>query len=90
LRLDGARLAIFTFGDIKDHSMGMELRGNISVYWASCVVLELRCNELSCRFGRVVPADSGLRIVFELFNGCADALAVRLTHPMIASDKSCQ
>src|SRR6185437_14127577 len=38
----------------------------------------------------MVPADAGLRIVFELFKGGADTLAVRFSHPIISADKCCQ
>src|SRR5437762_12813412 len=38
LRLNGARLAIFTFGDIEDDRMSMQLWGDIPVRRASCVM----------------------------------------------------
>ncbi len=87
LRLDCARLTILALGQIEDYRMGMELWGNIPIHRASCIVLEFGGNEFACCLRRMVPADSGLRIVFELFKGGADALAVRFSHPIISADQ---
>src|SRR6266478_4257764 len=68
----------------------MELWGDIPIHRAGCIVFEFGDNEIACGLGRMVPANAGLGIVLQLFKGCADALAVLQTHPIIASDKSCQ
>jgi hypothetical protein len=85
-----ARLTILALGFIKDERVGMELWSDIPIHGAGCIVLEFGGNEFARGLGATVSADTGVRIVFELFQGCADAIAVRLTHLIIASDKSCQ
>src|SRR5216683_4148608 len=90
LWLDGGRLTILALGQIEDDRMGMELRGDVPIHRASRIMLEFGGDEFARSLLRMVPADASLRIVLELFKGCADAFAVRLTHPIIASDKSCQ
>ena len=90
LRLDRPRLTILALGHIENDRMGMELWRNIPIHRTSCIVLEFGGDEFARSLWRMVPADAGLRIVFELFKGCGDALAVRLTHTIIASDKSGQ
>src|SRR5258705_6754429 len=90
LRLDGARLAILALGPIEDHRMSMELGSNVSIHRTCRIVFEFGGNEFARSFRWMVPADAGLRIVLELFKGCADAFAVRLTHPVVTADKSCQ
>jgi hypothetical protein len=77
LRLDGAGLAVVALGDIEDDGVGMELRRNVAIDRAGGVVLELGGDEFGRGLGRMVAADAGLRVVFELLQGNADALAVR-------------
>ena len=90
LRLDGARLAVLALGHIEDDRMGMELRRNIAIHRASGVMLEFGGDEFAGGLRWMVPADARLRVVLELFEGDADALAVRLAHPVIAADQSRQ
>src|SRR5438552_6487485 len=68
----------------------MELGSNIPIHRTGCIVFEFGGDEFAGSLRRMVPADTGLRIVFELFKGCADALAVRFSHPIISADKRCQ
>ena len=90
LGLDGARLTILTLGQIEDDRMSMELWSDIPIHRAGRIVFEFGGNEFARCLRRVVSADTGLHIVFQLFKGCADALAVRLTYPIITADQSCQ
>ncbi len=66
LRLDGAGLAVVALGDIEDDGVGMELRRNVAIDRAGGVVLELGGDEFGRGFGRMVPADAGLRVHFKL------------------------
>ena len=77
LRLNGAGLAVVAFGHVEDDGMGMELRRDIAIDRAGRVVLKLGGNKFARGFGRMVAADAGLRVVFELLKRNADALAVR-------------
>ena len=87
LRLDGAGLAVVALGHIEDDGMGMELWRNIAIDRAGRIVLELGGDELARGFGRMIPADAGLRVVFELVEGDADALAMRFADTVVAADK---
>src|SRR5260370_41583247 len=53
-------------------------------------MLEFGGNESARSFWGMVPSDTGLCIVFELFKGCAHALAVRFSHPIISADEGRQ
>ena len=83
-------LAILALGHVEDDGMGMELRRNIAIHRAGGVMLEFGGDEFARGLRRMVPADAGLRVVFKLFKGSADALAVRLTHAVVAADKRSQ
>ena len=87
LRLDGTGLAVLALGHIEDDGMGMELWRDIAIHRASRVVLELGGDEFARGLGRMIAADAGLRVVFELFKGDADALTVRFADALIAADK---
>ena len=87
LRLDGARLAILALRDIEDDGVSMKLRRDIAINRAGSVVLEFRGDELARGLGRMIAADTRLRVAFELVEGGADALPVRLAHPLIAANE---
>jgi hypothetical protein len=42
-------LAVVAFGDVEDHSMGVELRRGVAVYRPRGIVLEGSRNEFVCR-----------------------------------------
>ena len=87
LRLDGARLAAVALGDVEYHRMGMELWRDIAIDRAGGIVLELGGDKPARGLGRMIAADAGLRVVFELVEGYADALPVRFADTLIAADK---
>ena len=87
LRLDGTRLAVVALGDVENDGVGMELRRDIAIHRAGGIVLELGGDKLARGLGRMIAADAGLRVVFELVKGNADALAVRFTDAVIAADQ---
>ena len=87
LRLNGAGLAVVALGDVENDSVGMELRRDIAIDRAGGVVLELGGNKFGRGLGRMVAADAGLRVVFELLKGNADALPMRFADTVIATDK---
>jgi hypothetical protein len=65
----------------------VQLRRDIAIDRAGRIVLELGGDKLACGLGRMIAADAGLRVVFELVEGNADALAVRFADALIATDK---
>src|SRR5580693_3768302 len=67
--------------------MSVELRSGVAVYRAGGVMLELRGDKLPGRFGGMVAANAGLRVLFQLVQSDVDGLAVRLPHPVVAADK---
>ena len=52
-----------------------------------CIVLKLGDDKLARGLRRMIAADAGLRVVFELIEGNADALPVRFADTLIAADK---
>ena len=52
-------------------------------------MLELGGDKLASGFGRMIAADAGLRVVFELVEGNADAFPVCLAYTLIAADEGC-
>src|SRR5580658_4528542 len=90
LRLNGARLAVVPLGDIENDRVGVQLRSDIAVDRAGCVVLELGGDKPARRFGRMVSADAGLCVVFELIEGNPNALPVRFADTLIAADQRCK
>ena len=87
LRLDCARLAIVALRDIENDRVGMQLWRDISIDWTGCIVLELGGYKFASGLGRMIAADAGLRVVFELVEGNADALPVGFTDTLIAADQ---
>ena len=50
-------------------------------------MLELRGDKLARGLGRMIAADAGLSVVFELVESYADALPVRFADTLIATDQ---
>src|SRR5665213_1510034 len=67
--------------------MGMELRRGIAFHRARGVMLEGRGGELAGRLRLPNVADPSLGVSLQLSQRHADALAVRLPHPVIAADQ---
>jgi hypothetical protein len=88
LRLDDARLAVVALGDIENNRMRVQLGRDIAVDWAGCIVLKLGGYKFASGLGRMIAADAGLRVVFELVESNADALPVGFTDTLIAADES--
>ncbi len=80
-------MSVVALGDVEDHGMGMELRRSVAVHRPRGVVLKGSRNEFACRLRRMDIADAGLRVLLQLGQGNADALPMRLSHALIASDK---
>ena len=68
--------------------MCVELRRGVAVYRPRGIVLEGSCNEFACCLRRMNVADAGLRVLLQLGERHADALPVRLSYALIATDKS--
>jgi hypothetical protein len=62
------------------------LRRDVSLDWACCVVLKFGGDKPARGLGRMIAADAGLCVVFELIEGDADALPVRFADTLIAAD----
>jgi hypothetical protein len=60
---------------------------DITIDGAGCIVLELGGYKFASGLGRMIAADAGLRVVFELVEGNANALPMRFSDPLIAADK---
>jgi hypothetical protein len=65
----------------------MKLWRYIAIDGASCIVLKLRGDKFPSSLGRMIAADAGLRIVFQLVEGNADALSVGYADTLIPPDK---
>ncbi len=87
MRLHGASLPVFTLGHVEDDGMGVELRRGIAIDGPRRVVLEGRGGELTRRLRGMHVADPRLGVVLDLAQRHADALPVRLPHPLISADK---
>jgi hypothetical protein len=87
LRLDCARLAIVALRDIENDRVSMQLWRDIPIDRTGCIVLELGGYEFASGLGGMIAADAGLRVVFELVEGNADALTVGFTDTLIAADE---
>ena len=90
LGLDGASGAVRAFRHIEDHGVRMELRRGIAIDRTGGVMLELGGNKLPSSFGGVVPADSSLSVSLQLGESGCDGFPVRLTHPVISTNKGGQ
>jgi hypothetical protein len=65
----------------------MKLWRDIAIDRAGCIVLELGGDEFPSSLGRMIAADAGLRIVFQLVEGNANALSVRFADTLISANK---
>src|ERR1022692_1762578 len=88
LGLNRAGVAVIALRDVENDRVGMQLWRNIPIDRAGGIVLELSGDKLTRGLGRMIAADAGLRVVFELVEGNADALPVRFADTLIAADKS--
>ena len=87
MRLNGTGLAVVALGHIEDNGMGMKLWRDIAIDRAGRIVLKLGGDKFAGGLGRMIAADAGLRVAFELVEGNADALAMRFTDALIAADQ---
>src|SRR5580698_4508872 len=87
LRLNRARLAVVALGDVENHRVCVKLWRDIAIDRTGGVVLKLGGDKFASGLGRMIAADAGLRVVFELVEGNADALPVGLTDTLIAADE---
>src|SRR5580704_3109199 len=90
LRLNCARLAIVALRDIENDRVCMQLWRDIAIDRAGGIVLELGGYKFASGLGLMIAADAGLRVVFELVEGNADALPVGFTDTLIAADEGGQ
>src|SRR5271157_4038418 len=90
LRLDCARLAVVALGDVENDRVSMQLWRDIPIDRTRCIVLKLGGYKFASRLGRMIAADAGLRVVFELVEGHADAFPVGFTDTLIAADEGGQ
>jgi hypothetical protein len=88
LRLDCARLAIVALRDIENDRVSMQLWRDIPIDRTGCIVLKLGGYKFASGLGRMIAADPGLRVVFELVEGNADAFPVGFPDTLIAADDS--
>src|SRR5580704_3373787 len=65
----------------------MKLWRDIAIDRAGCIVLKLGGDKFPSSLGRMIAADAGLRIVFQLVEGNANALSVRFADTLIPADK---
>src|SRR6202140_4866859 len=65
----------------------MNLGRDIAIDRAGGIVLKLGGDKFPCGLGRMIAADAGLRVVFQLVEGNANALSVRFADTLIPSDK---
>src|SRR6202161_2245642 len=68
----------------------MKLWCNIAIDRAGCIVLKLGGDKFPSGLGRMIAADPGLRIVFQLVEGNANALSMRFADTLIPADKGSQ
>ena len=87
MRLDGARLAVVALRDIENYRVSMQLWRDIPIDRTGCIVLKLGGYKFASGLGRMIAADAGLRVVFELVESNADALPMGFTDTLIAADK---
>ena len=87
VRLDRARLAVVAFGDVENHRMGVQLWRDIAVDRASGIVLKLGSDKLARSLGRMIAADAGLCVTFELVESNANALPMCFANALVSADK---
>ena len=66
LRLDGARLAIVALGNVEKDRVRVQLWRDIAIDRAGRIVVKLGGDKFARGLGRMIAADAGLRVVFEL------------------------
>jgi len=65
----------------------MQLWGDIAIDRTSRIVLKLGGDEPASGLRRMITADPGLRVAFELVEGNADAFPMRFADTLIATDQ---
>src|ERR1700679_760873 len=85
--LESAGLAVFALCHIEDNGVGVKLRRGIAIDRTSGVMLEGSGDELAGCLRCMDVANAGLGIPLQFAESNADALAVRLAHTIISSDK---
>src|SRR5579864_5384350 len=87
LRLNRARLAIVALGDIENDCVCVQLWRDVAIDGAGGIVLELGGDKSARSLRRMIAADAGLRVVFELVEGNTYALPMCFAYTLIATDK---
>src|ERR1019366_861999 len=87
LRLNRARLAVVALGNVENDRVRVQLWRDIAIDRAGCIVLKLGGDKPSRGLRRMIAADTGLRVVFELVEGDANSVPVRFADTFIAADK---
>ena len=85
MRLDRAKVPVLTFCDVENDGVRMQLRRHVSIHRAGSVMFKRRRDELRRRLRRVVPSDPRLCVLLELFQRHANALPMRVSHPVITT-----
>ncbi len=88
MRLNRPWLAVVAFGDVENHHVRVQLWRHIAIDQPGGIVLKLGGDKLARSLGRMVAADAGLCVAFELVKGNADALPMRFADALIATHKS--
>jgi hypothetical protein len=87
LRLNRARLAIVALGNVENYRVCVQLWRNVAIDRAGRIMFKFRGDEPARGLRRMIPADSGLRIVFKLVEGNSDALPMRFPDALVAANK---
>src|SRR6266849_4370693 len=87
LRLNRARLAIVALGDIENDRVCVQLWRDVAIDGAGGIVLELGGDKSARSLRRMIAADAGLRVVFDLVEGNTYALPMCFAYTLIAADK---
>ena len=87
MRLNGTGLAVVALGHVENDRVGMQLWRDIAIDRAGRIVLKLGGNKLARGFRRMIAANAGLRVPFELVKGNADAIPVGFAHTLVATDQ---
>src|SRR5581483_10721365 len=88
LRLQRARLSVFSFRDVEEHHMRVELRRGVAVHGPRAVMLEPGCDPFAGCLWWMVPADPRLHVFFEFVQRNVHALTVRRAHVFISTNQS--
>ena len=84
-RLQGARLSIFTFSDVKNHRMGMKLWRGVTVNRTCGVVLKFGDDRLAGGLCWVIASDPRLGVSLQLVQSNSDTLTVGYPDAMVAA-----